>query len=133
MNAVDREGPREHIPWPIAIPLVILIPAALIWISRRAENGHDIRWLLIPGTSLVFLYSMVWGNRRYFRKGWFWGSLLGLIIVGAGFWIAMMAAGARLSLFGVTAIAGLEVSALILAYGFLEGFFLKRTNHKDVA
>jgi len=133
MTTADSKGPREHIPWPIAIPLVILIPAALIWVSRRAENGHDIRWLLIPGTSLVFLYSMVWENRRYFRRGWFWGSLFGLIIAGAVFWIAMIAAEVRLSLLGVTAIAGLEMSALIFGYGFLEAFFLKRSDPKDVA
>jgi hypothetical protein len=123
---------HEHIPWPIAIVLIVLIPMGLMWLVELVATGHDVRWLIIPGTSFVFAYYMLWDYRCYFKEPWFWWSLIGLVVLGAVFWIAVIASGVHLRMFGLWGVWVLENYALLVGFGFLEQFFLQRANAKNV-
>jgi amino acid transporter len=103
-----------------------------MWLAELVATGHDVRWLIIPGTSFVFVYYLLWDSRRYFRERWFWWSLVGLVVLGAVFWIAVIASGVHLPLIGYWALFVLEDYALLLGFGWLEYFFLQRADAEHV-
>ena len=96
------------------------------------RTGHDVRWLIIPGTSFVFVYYMVWDYGRYLRTPWFWWSLVTLVIVGAMPWIAIILSGVHLRMFGYWAITILENYGLLMGFDALEQFFLRRASANHV-
>ena len=116
----------DHIPWPLALALVPLLCSVFLAAGYLSDAGYDLRWLLIPGSSLsIFIYVLP-TNQQLWRETWFWALCAGLFVAGAVGWALFLMQNVKLPIFGYTLLCILQCAAVVVVIGLVEDAMAKK-------